>query len=62
MNTHSAGVGLTPVNLVDRGLEELVSALLAGQPVATPSGGEPFVLRNDDSRRILSYYARHPDL
>jgi transposase len=47
----------TPINLVDCGLEESVSALLAGQPVAILSGGEPFVLRNDDSRRILSYYA-----
>jgi len=54
--------GLIPINLVDCGLEELVSALLAGQPVATPSGGQPFVLRNDDARRILSYYARHRDL
>lgn len=51
-----------PVNLVDCGLEELLSALLAGQPVAIPSGREPFVLGNDDSRRILSYYARHRDL
>ncbi len=52
----------TPVNLVDCGLEELLSALLAGQPVAIPSGGEPFVVRNDDSRRVLSYYSHHRDL
>jgi AAA domain len=52
----------TPINLVDCGLEELVSALLARQPIAIPSGGEPFFLKNDDSRRILSYYAQHRDL
>ncbi|MEL7699085.1 MULTISPECIES: AAA family ATPase [unclassified Citromicrobium] len=62
METGSAGADPTPISLVDCGLEELLSALLAGHPVAIPSGGEPFVLRNDDSRRILSYYARHRDL
>ncbi|WP_375567597.1 AAA family ATPase [Oceaniradius stylonematis] len=62
METDSAGAGPTPISLVDCGLEELLSALLAGQPVAILSRGEPFVLSNDDSRRILSYYARHRDL
>lgn len=62
METGSPGTNPAPISLVDCGLEELVSALLAGQPVAILSGGEPFVLRNDDSRRILSHYARHRDL
>lgn len=62
MDSDSAGADPTPINLVDCGLEELVSALLAGQPVAIPSGGKPYVLRDDDARRILSYYARHRDL
>jgi hypothetical protein len=62
MESDSAGEPPTPINLVDCGLEELVSALLARQPVVISSGGEPFVLTNDDSRRILSHYARHRDL
>lgn len=62
METGSAGAGPAPISLVDCGLEELLSALLTGQPVALHAGGEPFILRNDDSRRILSYYARHRDL
>lgn len=62
MESDTAHAGPNPVKLVDCGLEELVSALLTGQPVITPSGGEQFVLKNDDSRRILSYYARRRDL
>ena len=62
METDSVGAGPTPIKLADCGLEELLSALLTGQPVATPSGAETFVLRNDESRRILFYYARHRDL
>lgn len=58
----SGTISLTPINLVDCGLEDLAFALVAGQPVATPTGGEPFVLRNDDTRRILSHYVRHRDL
>ena len=46
------------VNLVDCGLEEVVAALLRQQPVAVP-GGVPFVLRDDNARRILAYYERN---
>ena len=53
---------LAQMNLMDCGLEELVSALIAGRPVATQPADGPFVLANDDTRRILSYYARHRDL
>ena len=54
--------GLTPINLIDCGLENLVTALLHGQPIATPEGGPPFVLENDNARRIFAYYTRHRDL
>ncbi len=53
---------LTPINLVDCGLEDLVAALLSRQPIATPVGGVPFILEDDNARRIFSYYARHRDL
>lgn len=62
MESESAGADPSPINLVDCGLEELVSALLAGQPIEIPSGGKLFVLSDDDARRILSYYTRHRDL
>lgn len=62
MEPGSAGAGPAPISLVDCGLEELLSALLTGHPIALHGGGEPFVLRNDDSRRILSYYAGRRDL
>lgn len=62
METGSAGAGPGPISLIDCGLEELLSALLTGHPIALHGGGEPFVLRNDDSRRILSYYAGRRDL
>ena len=54
--------GLTAINLIDCGLEELVAALLHGQPIAMPEGGPPFVLENDNARRIFAYYARRRDL
>ena len=54
--------GLTPINLVDCGLEDLVAALMYGQPIATPEGGPPFVLQNDNARRIMAYYTRRRDL
>lgn len=54
--------GMTPIALVDCGLEDLVAALLHEQPVVTPEGDSPFVLENDDARRILAYYARRRDL
>ncbi len=62
METGSAGADPRPVSLVDCGIEELLTALLAGQPVALLADGEPFFLTNDDTRRVLSYYARHRDL
>ena len=54
--------GLSPINLIDCILEDLVAALLHGQPIAMPEGGPPFVLENDNARRILAYYARRRDL
>lgn len=53
---------LAPIKLVDCGLEDLVAALLAWQPIETPTDGEFFILENADSRRVLSYYAQHRDL
>jgi hypothetical protein len=53
---------LAPVKLVECGLEELLAALLARQPLATPSEGQRFILENDDARRILFYYARNRQL
>lgn len=50
------------INLVDCGLEEVVTALLAAQPITGPSNDDPFILKNDDSRRILSYYVNRRDL
>ena len=61
-STDGGAGGLTPINLVDCGLEDLVAALLHGQPIATPEGGPPFVLENDNARRIMAYYARRRDL
>ena len=48
--------GLTAINLIDCGLEELVAALLHGQPIAMPEGGPPFVLENDNARRIFALW------
>jgi hypothetical protein len=53
---------LAPVKLVECGLEELLTALLMRQPIATFSEGEQFTLVNDNARRILSYYARNRQL
>ena len=46
--------GLTPINLIDCGPEDLVEALLQGQPIAMPEGGPPFVLENDNARCIIA--------
>ena len=54
--------GPTPINLIDCGLQDLIAAVLHGQPIATPEGGPPFVLENDNARRIFAYYTRHRDL
>ncbi|PIW29653.1 MAG: hypothetical protein COW30_04615 [Rhodospirillales bacterium CG15_BIG_FIL_POST_REV_8_21_14_020_66_15] len=53
---------LEPVNLVDCGLEDVVAALLARQPIATSSDGTHFILNNENSRKIFSYYAGHRNL
>ena len=44
--------GLSPINLIDCSLEDLVAALLHGQPIAMPEGGPPFVLENDNAARM----------
>ena len=54
--------GLTPIDLIDCGLQDLVAAILHGQPIAMPEGDPPFVLENDNSRRIFAYYTRRRDL
>ena len=54
--------GMSPINLIDCSLEDLVAALLHKRPIAMPEGGPPFILENDDARRILAYYARRRDL
>ena len=54
--------GLSPLNLIDCGLEDLVGTLLHGQPITMPEGGPPFVLENDNARCIFGYYARRRDL
>ncbi len=54
--------GLSPINLIDRSLEDLVSARLREQPVAMPEGALPFVLESGDAQRILAYQARRRDL
>lgn len=53
---------LEPINLVDCGLEDVVAALLARQPIDTSADGAPFVLGNDNSRKIFAYYARNRNL
>ena len=53
---------LEPINLVDCGLEDVVAALLARQPIATSADGAHFVLDNDNSRKIFAYYARNRNL
>ncbi|MFP4361857.1 MAG: hypothetical protein ACLFTG_14440, partial [Alphaproteobacteria bacterium] len=49
---------LEPINLVDCGLEEVVAALLARQPIAPTAGNANFILENDNSRKIFAFYAR----
>lgn len=61
-NEDGGANGVTPIELVDSGLEDLVAALLHGQPIVKPQGDGPFVLDSDDARRILAYYARRRDL
>ncbi len=48
---------LEPINLVDCGLEDVVAALLAQQPIAMSADGPHFILDNDNARKIFSYYA-----
>ena len=60
--THNDSDALSPINLIDCGLEDLVAALLHRQPIALPEGGPPFLLENDNARRIFAYYAQRRDL
>ena len=50
------------VNIVDWGLEDLVAALLEQQPIEVPGGGDDFLLRDDNARRILAYYVANRQL
>src|SRR6056297_2590417 len=50
------------LNLIDCGLEDVVAALLNGQPLTTPQSGTPFILSDENARRIFSYYTRRRDL
>lgn len=61
-NTQSTEIELEPIDLVDCGLEEVVSALLARQPIATTADGPHFLLEDNNSRKILAYYARNRNL
>lgn len=54
--------GMSPINFIDCSLEDLVAALLHKHPIAMPEGGLPFILENDNARRIFAYYARRRDL
>ena len=53
---------MSPINLIDCSLEDLVTAPLRKHPIAMPKGGPPFILQNDDARRIFAYCARCRDL
>ncbi len=53
---------MSPINLIDCSLEDLVAVLLHEQPIAILEGDPSFILENDDARRILAYYARRRDL
>ena len=53
---------LPQINLLDCSLEDLVTALLHRQPVAAPQDATPFILNDDNARRIFSYYARNRGL
>ena len=48
---------LPEINLLDCSLEDLVTALLHRQPVAAPEDATPFILDDENARRIFSYYA-----
>ena len=54
--------GMSPINLIDCSLEDLVAALLHEHPIAMPEGGPPFILENDNARKIFAYYTRRRDL
>lgn len=41
---------MSPINLIDCSLEDLVAALLHKHPIAMPEGGLPFILENDNAR------------
>ena len=62
LDADTENADLTPIDLVDSGLQDLVAALLHGQPIATPASDAPFILEDDNARRIFSYYARHRNL
>ncbi|MDE2911542.1 MAG: hypothetical protein OXL68_01270 [Paracoccaceae bacterium] len=49
---------MSPINLIDCNPEDLVAALLHEHPITMPEGGPPFILENDNARRIFAYYAR----
>ena len=62
-DSEDRGAGaLSPINLIDCSLEDLVAALLHGHPIAMPKGAPPFDLENDNARCIFAYYARRRDL
>ena len=49
---------MSPINLIDCNPEDLVAALLHEHPITMPEGGPPFILEDDNARRIFAYYAR----
>jgi SOS-response transcriptional repressor LexA len=59
---HNSQDDLKPINLVDCGLDDVVAALLARQPIATTTDGAHFTLDNDNARKIFAYYARNRTL
>jgi hypothetical protein len=56
---HNSQDDLKPINLVDCGLDDVVAALLARQPIAATTDGAHFTLGNDNARKIFAYYARN---
>lgn len=61
-DAESNSYDLAPINLVDCDLEDSVTALVRGQPIATVAVSAPIVLEDDNARRIFSYYAKRHDL
>ncbi len=61
-NKNNESEDVTPIKLVDCGLEDLVGALLHRHPVLKPTGGVPFVLEDDNARRLFAYYERNRHL